>query len=369
MNPKIATSSLTLGILGGGQLGRMSAIAAAQLGIAVVIFTPEENSPASLVAKDTIVAPYNDKDALRRFSEMTDIISYEFENIPVKTVEYLNSLKSDNVFPDEKLLLISQDRIKEKTFLNDSGITTARWAHVNGLSDIQKCISDWNLNSFILKTARFGYDGKGQIKCDALSIENNTVLATFLDATKEQDIILEEVIPFSCEISIIAARDNEGKTSLYGPMLNAHKNHILDTTTVPSGVSKTVSERAVQAVMKIADAVNLRGVLTVELFVCEDETVLANEIAPRTHNSGHWTIDACAVSQFENHVRTACGMPVGSADRHSDAVMLNLIGDDVNTIAPYLTQKDTCVHLYGKTDIREGRKMGHITTLKPKTDD
>ncbi len=362
-----ASSSFTLGILGGGQLGRMSAIAAAQLGISVIILCPEENSPASKVAKHTIIAAYDDKDALKSLSEQTDIISYEFENIPVQTIEYLESLKPKSVLPEKTLLHVSQDRIKEKQFLNENGIETARWKYVKTLDDIKSTAAIWNADGFILKTTRFGYDGKGQIKCDTNHIENDLNLEAFLEDTKDQDIIMEDLIDFSCEISVVMARDKDKKSNSYGPMLNDHRNHILHTTTVPSGVSKKTADQALDCAQKIADAVNLTGVLTVEYFVRTDGSVLVNEIAPRTHNSGHWTIDACAISQFENHVRTVCGLPVGSTQRHSDAQMLNLIGDDINNITPYLNDDNACVHLYGKKDARAGRKMGHITTLKSKT--
>lgn len=362
-----ASSSFTLGILGGGQLGRMSAMAAAQLGISVIIFCPEENSPASKVAKQTIVADYDDKDALKTFSELTDIISYEFENIPIETVEYLESLKPQSVLPEKTLLHVSQDRIKEKQFLNDNGIETARWKHIQSIDDIKNTAKSWGADGFILKTARFGYDGKGQIKCDTNQIEMDNDLKAFLNDTHGQDLIMEDLIDFSYEISVIVARDKTGISSSYGPMLNDHKNHILHITTIPANVSKATTDQALECAQKISHAVNLTGVLTVEYFVRQDGRVLVNEIAPRTHNSGHWTVDACAISQFENHVRTVCGLPVGSTANHSDAQMVNLIGDDINNIQNYLRDENACVHLYGKKDARAGRKMGHITTLKPKT--
>ncbi len=361
-------TQITLGILGGGQLGRMSAMAAARLGIPVVIFCPEENSPASHVAKETIVASYNDQESLKTFVEKTDIISYEFENIPVETISYIESLKANSIFPEKTLLDVSQDRVKEKGFLNAHNIRTARWATISTLDDIASVISDWKADSFILKTARFGYDGKGQIKCETSGFENNEHLKTFLHDTKDQDIIMEEVVNFTCEISVIIARDKDGKTETYGPMLNEHKNHILHKTFIPADVSLNVSEETSRIANIIAGAVNLRGVLTVELFVLPDNTILVNEIAPRTHNSGHWSIDACAVSQFENHVRTVCGLPVGSSTYHSHATMLNLIGDDINQIKDHLDKPNTCIHSYGKETVRDGRKMGHITFLKSKTD-
>ncbi len=356
------TKGLTLGILGGGQLGRMSALAASRLGISVIILCPEENSPASHVALETIIAPYDDKYALKEFSDKVDVVSYEFENIPVETIEYLESLRSNSVFPDKNLLQVSQDRIKEKTFINRSNIKTARWKQVANLEEIQATANEWNADTFILKTTRDGYDGKGQGKFDTNDIDN---ISEFLNETKKYELIMEEMINFQCEISIIIGRDKSGKTETYGPMLNEHKNHILHTTTIPSGVTKNVEDKAIKIANTIASAVNLIGVLTVELFVCDDEIILVNEIAPRTHNSGHWSIDACAVSQFENHVRTVCGLPIGPTGRHSDAQMLNLIGHDIDDIEKYIKQPNTCVHLYGKREARVGRKMGHVNFIKP----
>jgi 5-(carboxyamino)imidazole ribonucleotide synthase len=359
--------NITLGILGGGQLGRMSAMAAARLGISVIIFCPEENSPASHVSKETIIAPYDDKNALKMFSDLCDVITYEFENIPVETIDYLVSLKENSVLPEKVLLNVSQDRVKEKQFVNDCGIETARWAAVTNISDIQETAEDWGAKSFVIKTTRFGYDGKGQIKATKEDFSAQSELLNFLEKTKDQDLIMEDMIDFDCEVSMIVARDIYGKTECYGPMLNNHKNHILHTTTVPSGLTDDIAHATRDASKVIADKVNLTGVLTVEFFICKDGSVLVNEIAPRTHNSGHWSIDACAVSQFENHVRTVCGLPAGSTARHNDAVMLNLIGNDIDIIDAHLSEKDANVHLYGKEEAREGRKMGHITFLKPLT--
>ena len=354
------SSELTLGILGGGQLGRMSAMAAARLGISVVIFCPEEDCPASYVSKETIIAPYDDEAALKKFSDKCDFISYEFENIPVKTIEYLNSLKPDTVLPDKKLLHVSQDRVAEKTFLNEHGIKTTRWASISNLGGIESTLKQWGGAEFILKTTRFGYDGKGQIK----SSLNDDALSDFLEETTGQDLIMEELVDFSCEASVIIARDIEGNSETYGAMLNEHKNHILHKTSVPAGLSKSIEDKMIEIATNIAESINLTGVLTVEFFICKDGSVLVNEIAPRTHNSGHWSIDACCVSQFENHVRTVCGLAVGGAARHSDAVMINLIGYDVNNINALLDAPNACLHLYGKKQARDGRKMGHITFLK-----
>lgn len=348
-----------LGILGGGQLGRMSAIAAAKLGIDCVILTPEENSPASQVAQKTIVADYKDEQALREFSETVDVISYEFENIPVETVAFLQNLKP--VYPDEKLLNVAQDRIAEKTYLNNINIPTTRWASLNTPQDIQNTMSEWGAREAIIKTARFGYDGKGQAR-----ISGDTDIDTLWTQFKNQSLIIEEIVPFDCEISVIIARDTFGKSEIYGPMVNEHKNHILDRTIMPCPLSDDIQTAAKDAALKLANDLNLIGVLTLELFVGKNGEILANEIAPRTHNSGHWTIDACEASQFENHIRTVCGLPVATINRHSDCEMRNLIGDDAKpeNIEQYKNKENTHLHLYGKAEIREGRKMGHVTILK-----
>jgi len=347
----------TLGILGGGQLGRMSALAAANLGISVVIFTPEENSPASLVAAHTIVADYSDEHALTEFSKIVDVISYEFENIPIETIRFLQKLKP--VYPDEKLLEVSQDRLSEKNFLGSIKIPTGRYVPVDKPQDMLDTLKKWNANSCILKTTRFGYDGKGQAR-----YTSDSNIETIWTQFKDAPLIMEEIIDFDCEISVIVARDATGKTIHYDPGLNEHKNHILSKTTVPAPLNQSILNKAVKLTETLAEQVNLRGVLTLELFVTKDGRLLANEIAPRTHNSGHWTIDACAHSQFENHVRAVCGLPVIEPHRHSPCEMHNLIGDDINRIQEHLNQENACLHDYGKQDIRPGRKMGHITILK-----
>ena len=346
----------TLGILGGGQLGRMSAMAAANLGIRTIIFTPEDNSPAAQVADHTIVAAYDDKESLKNFASQVNTITYEFENIPVETVEFLKSLKP--VYPDENLLNVAQDRIKEKSFLNDIGIKTARWAKVTDEPALHATLEEWGASECIIKTTRFGYDGKGQTRYNT-SQKLDTATQNMNGA-----LIAEEIVNFEHEISVITARDTGGNMVSYGPMLNDHKNHILHTTTIPAGINAEIAQKAITMTENLAAEINLTGILTLELFLTADGTLLANEIAPRTHNSGHWSIDACEASQFENHVRTTAEMPVAAINRHSDAQMLNLIGDDINLIKDHDGKPDTFCHNYGKTEIKPGRKMGHITFLK-----
>lgn len=353
----------TLGILGGGQLGRMSALAAGRLGIRTYIYTPEEDSPASHVAARTFVGAYEDRRRLKAFAQSVDVISYEFENIPVETIRYLQKFKP--VYPDDRLLEIAQNRVKEKKFLNDIGVPTARWAAVASPADVRREAAAMDgADAFVLKTVRFGYDGKGQTFWTP-----DQELEPRWAGLKSNDIILEEKLDFACEISIIIARDRLGQTAIYGPVLNEHRNHILSRSTVPAAIPAHMAGQAREMARLLADAVDLVGVLALELFVTRDGRILANEIAPRPHNSGHWTIDACTVSQFEQHVRTVCSLPVGLPGRHSDAVMINLLGADVRKLAPYLEMKNACIHLYGKHEVREGRKLGHVTLLKPREAD
>lgn len=350
--------SITLGILGTGQLGRMSALAAAELGIKVHVYGPDHDSPAEHVAVKSYIGSYTDKKKLRAFAQSVDVVSYEFENVPVETARYIQKIKP--VYPDDKLLEIAQDRILEKTYLNDIGIPTADWAPVHSPADLDKAVKELGSDNYILKTTRFGYDGKGQ----TVHKSGDSAKRSFNKLNSGQ-LILEEMVDFKCEISIIIARDKYGKSAIYGPVENVHKNHILHTSTYPAKIDSKVTAKAKRTAKKLADKVGLIGVLGLEMFVTKKGDILANEIAPRTHNSGHWTIDACSVSQFEQHVRTVCGLPVGNPAPHSNAVMTNLIGSDVNKIKNFYETKGACIHLYGKAETRAGRKMGHVTVLKP----
>lgn len=349
---------ITLGILGGGQLGRMSALAAKTLDIKTVIFTPEENSSAAQVASGTIVGPYNDRDALKKFSDCVDVISYEFENIPLETILILE--KEKPVYPRKNLLEVTQDRIKEKQFLNDCGVPTTSWVKVTDSSDIQSAFKKWHEETCILKTTRFGYDGKGQRK-----VSKDDDLPSAIQALGSTPLIAEQIVDFKCEISVVVTRDKNGRTITYEPSLNIHRDFILNRSIVPSGLPDSLLQGARDIAFKIATAFDLQGVLAVEMFVTKDNNLLANEIAPRTHNSGHWTVDACAASQFENHVRAVCGLPVLSSERHSNAEMINLIGNDILNLSPYENRENTFVHVYGKGEARPGRKMGHVTILNP----
>lgn len=355
-------STKKLGILGGGQLARMSTLAAARLGIETYIFCPDHDSPASQVSAHTTVAEYSDKKALKTFAESVDVVSYEFENIPVETLEHLKQFVP--VFPDERLLEVSQHRGIEKKFLNDIGLKTAKWALAYGPEELEKLSSDMACNEYILKTTRFGYDGKGQ----AGYVVGDDSKAKWKELNTNE-IIIEEKLDFACEISVIVARDKLGQMAIYGPSMNEHHHGILAKSTIPAPIPEQMAAEARNMVEILAEAVDLIGVLALELFVTKDGDILANEIAPRTHNSGHWSIDACSVSQFEQHVRTVCGLHVGLPARHSDAVMLNLIGNDVKKLGKWYEMRGACMHIYGKKDVRAGRKMGHVTLLKPNNTD
>ena len=296
---------------------------------------------------------------MKKFAQSVDIITYEFENIPVDTIRFLKTLTP--VYPDEKLLEVSQDRVIEKIFLNEINIETTRWKNYQSDQSILDAFQEWKSSATIIKTTRFGYDGKGQVKVNKHDNINETV--RLLNGDK----IIEDIVDFTCEISMICARDHEGNIITYGPMLNEHKNHILHLTTVPAGISQKHVHQADKMIRKIAQKIDLKGVLTLELFLTKDGRLLANEIAPRTHNSGHWSMNACLYSQFDNHIRAVCGFPVMDPQRHSDAKMLNLIGEDILDIDRHMKKSGAYLHIYGKSEIREGRKMGHINFISPKT--
>ena len=348
----------TLGILGGGQLGRMSALAASRLGIRTHIFCPEGNCPASQVTDLFTKADYKDWNALKAFADSVDVISYEFENIPLETVRFLQVLKP--VFPDDRLLDVSQNRLKEKKFLNDIGIETAPWAPCHKAEDIAPVLDRWKVSKCIIKTARFGYDGKGQIKHDV----NSDSLESWKKLNTNEAII-ERIVDFAYEASIVVARDAYGKCEAFPATLNDHRNHILSESIAPAPIPAMLARHATDMAKTLAESVGLIGVLALELFVTQDGKLVANEIAPRTHNSGHWTMDGCNVSQFEQHVRAVCGLPILTPIQHSAVTMRNLIGDDVDKLPAYYAMDNACVHLYGKTEAREGRKMGHVNLLKP----
>lgn len=349
----------TIGIIGGGQLGRMSALAAARLGYRTHIFAPEFNSPASQVATGGAVGQYNNLAMLTMFASKADVITFEFENLPAESLELLESLKP--VRPGAAILRISQDRLLEKQFLNDSGIATAPWAAVASQAELEAAVA-WLGLPAILKTTRLGYDGKGQ-----QMLREPADLAEAFARLEPKPLVLEGFVNFAAEISVMAARGVDGTIVTYDAVENRHKHHILDLTFAPAPLPLPVLEQAQQIARTIAEKLELVGLLGVEMFVTSDGTLLVNEIAPRPHNSGHWTMDACPCSQFEMHIRAVAGLPLPPAIRHSDAVMKNLIGPEDMALWPQILATPGLIpHHYGKTEAREGRKMGHFNRLFPK---
>ncbi|MDQ0471134.1 5-(carboxyamino)imidazole ribonucleotide synthase [Labrys wisconsinensis] len=346
-----------LGILGGGQLGRMLALAAARLGIESHIYCPDPDSPAFQVTRRVTCAAYEDETALAGFAADVDAVTYEFENIPPVAAAFLSAAKP--VLPDVKALETTADRVTEKTFVRSLGIGTAEFRAVDSRAELASAVGALGRPA-VLKTRRFGYDGKGQ----AL-IRPGSDLSESLARMGGQPAILEAFVPFVMEVSVVAVRGSDGAVRTYDLIENEHRDHILDVSMVPARVAPEVARQAGAIAARIIAALDYVGVLAVEMFVTRDDDVLVNEIAPRVHNSGHWTEDACLVSQFENHVRAVCGWPLGSTERHSDAVMTNLIGEDAGAWAD-LAREPGALHLYGKHVAREGRKMGHFTRISPR---
>lgn len=348
----------TIGILGGGQLGRMTALAAAALGYRTHVFCPERDSPAKLVTPFATTADYSDRAALAKFAAAVDVVTVEFENVPADTAEILAAIKP--VRPGPNALRIAQDRLKEKDFLRQIYVPTANYREVGSVAALQRAVRDVGPQC-VLKTVRGGYDGKGQV-----TIRPDSDLAVAWGKMGAELGILESFVDFAAEISVIVARGTSGNWATYVPVENQHAQHILDTTIAPARIEPEVAMRAEAIARHVADRLDLVGLLAVEMFVTAGGEVLVNELAPRPHNSGHWTIDACATSQFEQLVRAICGLPLGSPERHSDAVMKNLIGADVEKWRELAAEPAAKLHLYGKTKALPGRKMGHVTRLVPR---
>jgi 5-(carboxyamino)imidazole ribonucleotide synthase len=348
----------TIGILGGGQLGRMTALAAARLGYRSHVFCPEHDSPASQVTPLATIAAYVDHDALARFASTVDVITFEFENVPGDTAEFLAAIKP--VRPGPRALRIAQDRLQEKDFLRSINVATTRYREVASAADLARAMREIG-TPCVLKTVRLGYDGKGQVM-----IGPGTDSADAWRRLGAETGILEGFVDFACEISVIVAHGADGAWATYVPVENQHANHILDTTIAPARVAPEIARRAETIARHVAEQLDVVGLLSVEMFVTKDGMVLANELAPRPHNSGHWTIDACITSQFEQLVRAVCGLPLGSPERHSDAVMKNLIGAEIEKWREALDDPAAKLHLYGKHAPRPGRKMGHVTRLVPR---
>jgi 5-(carboxyamino)imidazole ribonucleotide synthase len=349
----------TIGLVGGGQLGRMSALAAARLGYRCHILTREPGSPATQVAAGVTISDYADPASLRAFADAVDVISFEFENVSAEGLDLLAALRPVRPAPD--VLRISQDRVAEKRFLNDAGIATAPWAAIDSLDALVEAVRHIGLPA-VLKTTRYGYDGKGQAR-----LRSEADLAPAFAALAPKPLILEGFVDFACEISAIVARGADGAMACFDPVENRHRDGILDLTLAPARVGAAVAADARAVAERIAAALDLIGVLAVEMFVDRTGRLLANEIAPRPHNSGHWTIDACPASQFELHIRAVAGLPLPPATRHADAAMRNLVGPEGMALWPQVLAAPGLIpHLYGKADARPGRKMGHVTRLFPK---
>jgi len=353
---KTINPGATIGIIGGGQLGKMSAEAAKKLGYNTHIFCPKDGEPATLVSDKKTIAEYNDLSALEKFSNDVDVISFEFENIPAKSVEFLE--RTNIVRPSWKVLEISQNRVKEKTFIKNIGIKVAPFYEIKNENDLENAVNDIDAQKAILKTTELGYDGKGQI-----TLDKNSDTKEIWKKINTNEAILEEFVPFDAEISVIIARNTNGEKSSFPPARNIHKNGILDISIAPADIDALIQRNAISIAEKIADSLDLNGLMAVEFFVVGDE-LYVNEIAPRPHNSGHWTMDGCQTSQFEQFIRAVCGIPFGETKIIANKItMKNLIGEDVNNIEK-MNKENARVHLYGKKEVKSGRKMGHINYVE-----
>ncbi|MDX2113278.1 MAG: 5-(carboxyamino)imidazole ribonucleotide synthase [Alphaproteobacteria bacterium] len=363
----------TIGILGSGQLGKMLAIAAVEMGYHCHIYSPEMDAPAYEAAKSFTVSSYTNPEALERFAQKVDIITYEFENVDTSALATIPS--SHKIFPSVQVLKTAQHRLREKEAVAGLGIATAPYAPVRSLDDLRAATQKLGYPC-ILKTCTMGYDGKGQWKiesqediesiCHPYQAKRTEGSLRSLDfARDDNEYILEGFVDFEMEISVIVARSASGEVRCYPPVQNTHKNHILHETIAPAPISPELSGKAESMARTIAEGLQLVGLMAVEMFVTKAGDILVNELAPRPHNSGHWTLDACMTSQFEQTIRAICGLPLGDTSRLCDARMLNLIGDDVNEWQKYAAMPNAKLHLYGKKESRPGRKMGHVNFLKP----
>jgi 5-(carboxyamino)imidazole ribonucleotide synthase len=345
----------TIGILGGGQLGRMMALAAARIGYKCHILDPHEEPCAAEVSARFTRAAYDDREALRRFAEQCDVVTYEFENIPVEPLAVLGA----KLAPSTKSLEVAQDRAAEKRFIEGCGVRVAPWREVDSATDIEAALETLG-SPVLLKSRRYGYDGKGQAWVHRADESESA-----WNAIGRQPAVAEARMRFDAEFSLILARGSNGETSAFPPTLNHHDGGILRTSTVPAGPQiDSLAGQAIAAAKAIEEALGHVGVLTVEFFACADGPIV-NEIAPRVHNSGHWTIEGAHTSQFEQHLRAILGLPLGDPSPVSaGATMENLIGADVDRWADYIAEPGAHLHLYGKGEARPGRKMGHVTRLK-----
>jgi len=344
----------TIGILGGGQLGRMLSVAAARLGLRTHIYEPGANPPAADVAHAVTTASYDDEAALTAFARSVDLVTYEFENIPTAALDIIEAITP--IHPNRRALRTSQDRLVEKQFLQGIGLTVAPFSDVTDAASLDAAIATVGTPA-ILKTRRFGYDGKGQARLTSPD-DAAAALADMAGAAA----VLEGFVDFSVEISIIAARNPQGQIACFDPGENIHRDGILHTTTVPAKIPARLRTDAVLLPAKILNTLDYVGVMGVELFVTP-RGLIVNEIAPRVHNSGHWTQNGCAVDQFEQHIRAIAGWPLGDGGRFADVVMENLIGDDMDKVPALAKEPNCAIHLYGKVETKAGRKMGHVNRI------
>lgn len=352
----------TIGILGGGQLGRMMAIAAKQMGYRIAVLEPTANSPCAQVADFEIVAPYDSQDGARELANVSDVVTYEFENIDDKTAQWLE--KKAYLPQGSELLAITQDRKFEKQKINDSGVATVPYYVVTTDDELRASLRELGYPA-VLKTTRGGYDGKGQVV-----IRDEHDIDEALQLLKNNECVLEKWIAFSKEISVIVTRSVTGETTTFPVAENIHINNILHQSIVPARISDATAEQAKQIALQLADAFQLVGTLAVEMFLTEEGKIYVNELAPRPHNSGHYTLDACETSQFEQHVRAVCGWPLGQTELHTPVVMVNILGQHVDKILESIEHFKTCkLHLYGKAEAKHNRKMGHLNVLAPHVDE
>ncbi|MGV6812159.1 MAG: 5-(carboxyamino)imidazole ribonucleotide synthase [Brevirhabdus sp.] len=352
---EILAPGATIGILGGGQLGRMLSMAAARLGLRCHIYEPGANPPAGQVAERVTRAAYDDTEALRAFAASVDMVTYEFENIPTAALDTIEAVCP--IRPGRRALAVSQDRIDEKDFLTGLGLSTAPYAAVDDAPSLAAALEIVGTPA-ILKTRRFGYDGKGQVMLKSPETAHEA-----LAQLKGAPAILEGFVAFSHEVSVIGARGPDGDVACFDPGENVHRDGILHTTTVPARLSPAQRSDAVLIAARLLNALDYVGVMGVELFVTPQGLVV-NEIAPRVHNSGHWTQDGCVIDQFEQHIRAIAGWPLGDGTRMLDVVMENLVGDDTDRIPEIARENGSAIHLYGKAEARPGRKMGHVNRVK-----
>ncbi len=357
--PKVILPGRTFGILGGGQLGRMFAMAAQHMGYKVIAYCPEADCPVSQVCMKTICAPFEDTDSLVTFARQVDVVTLEFENIPAQALEKIQS--QVDVRPGASVLHICQNRLREKSYLADHKFPVVPFEKVTGADELKSALKRLGLPA-VLKTAGFGYDGKGQKVLDS-ELEAESAWQTF----GGQTAIVEQFVRFNQEISVIGARNASGDFVVYGPIQNEHRHHILDLSFAPASVTWTLAEEAIDITRSLMESLDVVGLLCVEFFVTPQETLLINELAPRPHNSGHLSIEACPVSQFEQQVRAIAGLPLGKTEPECGAAMANLLGDLFQAGEPdwvsAVSIPNVHLHLYGKRQSRPGRKMGHLTAL------